>query len=59
MATCDTIVSGVVSITATSGVVSITAPDSTLFSVYKASDILLDEEGNPILDELSCSIQEE
>ena len=59
MATSDTIVSGVVTITATSGVVSIVAPDSTLFAVYKASDILLDEEGNPILDELSCSIQEE
>lgn len=59
MASCDTIISGVVSIAAISGVVSITAPDSTSFTVYKASDIIFDEDGNPILDTLSCSIQEE
>ena len=86
MATCDTIISGVVAITvpsglvtiaepsgvaditvpdgavtiaSPSGLVAIVSPDGADFNVYNASEALLDEEGNPTLDELACSIKEE
>jgi len=59
MPTCDTIVSGVVVITVPDGAVTITLPDGSDFNLYNAFSAILDEDGNPILDELACSIIEE
>lgn len=41
------------------GTVTLALPDHGEFRLFGASDVMLDEEGNPILDETACAIQEE
>jgi len=39
--------------------VAITLPDIDNLKTFDGSDSIWDEEGNPILDETSCAIEEE